>query len=126
MHTKHLDCGSLKGLAQNLVVLSSSPPESVKPRYSLMWLPEEFTFAHLATSEEGFGVPLVNLQGCLPICQSSGRTFQFQVGEGEIEEHQQLGSVDLTLLCLTGRAATKDGQHLRQAGEKGSRAQRIC
>lgn len=74
-----------------------------------MWLPKEFIFAHLATPEQRFGISLVDFQGLLPIHQSLGRTLQFQVSEREIQEQQQLGSIDLMLLCLTGRAETKDG-----------------
>lgn len=88
-----------------------------------MWLPEEFIFAHLATPEQRFGISLVNLQGLLAICQSSGRTFQLQVSKGEIQEHQQLGSIDLMLLFLTGRAAMEDGERLSRQGKRTSAQQ---
>lgn len=82
-----------------------------------MQLPEKFIFAHLATPEQCFGVSVVNLQGLFPIHQSSVRMFQLQVGNWQIQEHQQLGSINLTLLCHTGRAATKDWVCLRRQGK---------
>jgi len=102
----------LRGLAQSSAVLLGSFEALPTPGYSLTWLPEEFIFAHLATPEQRFGVSLVDLQGLHPVCQSSGGTFQFQVSQREIQQQQQLGSIDLTLLHLTGRAAAEDGDRL--------------
>jgi len=73
----------LQELRRSSSEFSGSPQfitQPVRLGHYLMRLPEEFIFAHLATPEQRLDVSFVNLQGFFPIHQSSGRTFQLQVG----------------------------------------------